>query len=93
MGNGERSGSTGRSDWPVRIAGMVGGAVAAAVALLWRPDLGGLWPGLIAFAVAIAVGIVLGRLVGGLLFRPSSGGPTDVPPPPPAPPPADRLRE
>jgi hypothetical protein len=33
-----------------------------------------------ALAVAIIVGIVLGRLVGGLLFRPSSDGPPDHPP-------------
>ena len=80
MGNGERSGSGGRSNWPVRIAGMVGGAAGAAGALLWRPDLGGFWPGLVAFGVVTGVGAVLGRFVGGLLFRPSSGGPPDHPP-------------
>jgi hypothetical protein len=74
MGSGERSGSGGRSNWPVRIAGGVG---AAAGALLWRPDLGGFWPGLIAFGILTGVGIVLGQLAGRLLFRPSSGGPPE----------------
>jgi hypothetical protein len=40
----------------------------------------GLWPGLIAVGIGVSVGVVLGRLVGGLLFRPSSGGPPDHPP-------------
>ena len=44
------------------------------------PDVGGFWPGLIAFAVMTGAGGVLGWLVGGLLFRPSSGGPLDHPP-------------
>ena len=80
MGNGERSVSGGRSDWPVRLATSVGVLVGAAVALLWRPNLGGFWAGVIGFAIFIAVGGILGRLVGGLLFRPSSGGPPDHPP-------------
>ena len=42
--------------------------------------LGGFWPGLMAFAFVTAAGAVLGRLLGGLLFRPSSGGPPDPPP-------------
>jgi hypothetical protein len=71
MGNGERSGSGGRSNWPVRLATGAGAGAGAAVALLWRPDLGGFWPGLIAFLIMMGVGGVLGRLVGGLLFRPS----------------------
>jgi hypothetical protein len=37
----------------------------------------GFWQGMIAVVVAIVVGGVLGRLVGGLLFRPPSGGPPD----------------
>jgi hypothetical protein len=79
MGNSERSGSGGRSDWPVRLATVAGAAAGAAVCLLWRPDLGGPWLGLIAFGTVIGVGGALGRLVGGLLFRPSSG-PPDHPP-------------
>ena len=77
MGNGERSESGGRSDWRIRVAGGVGGAAAAAVGLMWRPDLGGFWPGLIAFVAVLAVGIVLGQLAGRLLFRPSPGGPPE----------------
>jgi hypothetical protein len=56
---------------------MVGGAAAAAAGLLWRPDLGGFWPGLIAFVAMLAVGIVLGQLAGRILFRPSPGGPPE----------------
>ncbi len=81
MGNGERSGPDGRSNWRVRLATGVGLGAGAAIALLWRPDLGGgFWPGLIGFCVFMGVGAVIGRLVGGLLFRPSSGGPPDHPP-------------
>ncbi len=80
MGNGERSGPVGRSNWPVRLATGVGAGTGAAIALLWRPDLGGFWPGLIGFGIVTSVGGVVGRLVGGLRFRPSSGGPPDHPP-------------
>jgi hypothetical protein len=82
MANGERSGSGGRSDWPVRLATGLGVLAGGAVALLWRPDFfgAGFWLGLIGFCVVVGVGGVLGRLVGGLLFRPSSGGPPDHPP-------------
>ena len=37
----------------------------------------GFWPGMLAVAVVVSVGIVLGRLVSGLLFRPPSGGPPE----------------
>jgi len=56
---------------------MVGGAAAAAAGLMWRRDLGGFWPGLIAFVAVLAVGIVLGQLAGRLLCRPSSDGPPE----------------
>ena len=69
MGHGERFGPGGQGDWRVRLATGVGAGTGAASALLWRPDLGGFWPGLIAFGIMIGVGGVLGRLVGGLLFR------------------------
>jgi hypothetical protein len=84
MENGERSGSDGRSDWPVRLATGAGTATGAAVALfVIKPlvDIPGFWPGLIAFVAVTGVGGVLGRLVGGLLFRPSPGGPPNPPPP------------
>ena len=81
MGSGERSGSRGESDWQVILAGMVGTGVSGAVALFVLKPLIELpfWPGLIAFCVMIAVGAFLGRRVGGLLSRPSSGGPRDLP--------------
>jgi hypothetical protein len=77
MGNAGRTGSGSRNNWPVRLATMVGTGAGAAVALLWRPDLGGFWQGLIAFAILTGAGAVLGWLVGRLLFRASSGGPPD----------------
>jgi hypothetical protein len=82
MGNGERSGSGGRSDWPVRLAIGVGTCIGATIALFVIKPLVELpfWQGLIAFCLVTGGGGVLGRLVGGLLFRPSSGGPPDQPP-------------
>src|SRR5262249_38751775 len=83
MGNGERSGSGGLSDWRVRLAPGVGLVAGAAIALLGRPDFfgGGLCQGTLGCCVFMVVGAVLGLLVGGLLFRPSSGGPPSPPPP------------
>jgi hypothetical protein len=77
MGNGEQSGSGRRNDWPVRIAGGLGGAAGVALALLLGPLAGidGFWPGAIAVCVAAGVGIVLGQVAGRLLFRPPSDGP------------------
>ncbi len=72
MENGERSGSGGRSDWRVRLATGVGTVTGAAVALfVIKPlvDIPEFWPGLLAFVAVTGVGGVLGRLVGGLLFR------------------------
>jgi hypothetical protein len=80
MRNGERSGWGGRSDERVRLATGVGTCAGTAVALLLRRDLGGFWVGLLAFGIVTGVGGVLGRLVGGLLFRQSSGGPPGPPP-------------
>jgi hypothetical protein len=82
MGDGERSGSGGRSDSRVRLATSVGLLAGAAVALLWRPDFfgGGFWLGLVGFCVFMVVGAALARLVGALLFRRPSGGPPDHPP-------------
>jgi hypothetical protein len=69
MGNGERPGSGGGSDWRVRLATGAGTSAGAAVALLLRRDLGGLWVGLLAFCLVTGVGGVLGRLAGYLLFQ------------------------
>jgi hypothetical protein len=76
MGNGERSGSGGGSDWRVRLATGVGTLIGAAVALfVIRPLMNPLpfWQGMIAFLLVAGAGGVLGRLVGGLLFRPPRG--------------------
>jgi hypothetical protein len=84
MGNGERSGSGGRSDGRIRLATGVGTVSGAALGLfVIKPlvDIPGFWPGLIAFVAVTGVGGVLGRLAGGLLFRPSPGGPPNPPPP------------
>lgn len=72
MGTGERSGSDGRSDWPVRLATGVGTCAGAAVALFVVKPLVQLpfWPGMIAFVATAGVGGVLGRLAGRLLSRP-----------------------
>ena len=82
MGNGERSGPGGRNDWRVRLSTGVGICAGATIALLWRPDFfgGGFWLGMLGFCLFMGVGAVLGRLVGWLLFRPSSGGPPASPP-------------
>ena len=84
MGNGERSGSGGRNDdWRVGLATGLGTVVGAAVALfVIKPlvNISGFLPGLLAFGAVTGVGGVLGRLAGGLLFRPSSGGPPGPPP-------------
>lgn len=79
MGDSNRSGSGGRGDWPVRLATSVGTCIGAAVALfVVRPSISlPFWPGLIAFCLVTGAGGVLGRLVGGLLFRPPPGGPPD----------------
>jgi hypothetical protein len=72
MANSEQPGSGGRDDWPIRLAGAVGGALGGTLALLAGPlaDLHLPLPwGAIAFVAAVGVGIVLGRLAGSLLFR------------------------
>lgn len=73
MGDGELSGLGGSSDWRVRLATMVGTGAGAAVALLWHPELGSFWLGLLAFMALLIVGALLGRLGGSLMFRQQSG--------------------
>ena len=65
-------------DWRVRITTAVGGGVGMAAAMMLGPVVGieGLLPG----GLAIIVGIVLGGLVGRLLFQLSSVRPLDHPP-------------
>jgi hypothetical protein len=79
MGKDERSGSGGRSDWPVRLSGAAGGMAAGAVGMFVVKPLVEFPPGLgpFVFVALIGLGVVLGQYVGGLLFRPSSGGPSD----------------
>jgi len=75
MGNGEQSGSSGRDDWRVRIAGAVGAAVTGGLALLVMSlaDMR-LFPlGMILFLAAIAVGLWLGQRAGSRLFRAPPG--------------------
>lgn len=76
MTTGVQSLWRGPSDWRVRAAGMVGAAVGAAVALIWRPDFGGFWPGVLLFVVFLVVGNLLGHFVGRMLFKPSPGSPS-----------------
>jgi hypothetical protein len=84
MGNRQRWGSVDRRDVKVRLATSVGVLIGAAVAIfVIKPLVEPLaelpfWLGLIAFAVTVGVGGILGKLVGRLLFRPPSGGPPDV---------------
>ena len=70
-------------DWPVRLSGAAGGMVGGAVGLFVVKPLIELpvWLGGFAFVALIGVGVILGNIVGGRLFRPSSGGPPDPPPP------------
>jgi hypothetical protein len=69
-------------DWRVRVTTGVAVAACMAAAMMLGPVVGihGFWPGILAIVGAILVGIVLGRLVGRQLFRPSSGGPPVHPP-------------
>jgi hypothetical protein len=80
MGNGEQSGSSGRIDWPFRLAGAAGAALCGGLALLVMSliDLH-LFPlGLIVFLAAIAVGIFLGRFIGSFLLRRPPGDATKL---------------
>jgi hypothetical protein len=69
MSNGKPSSSASRGGWPVILAGCVGGAAGATLALLVGSlaDFHG-W-GVLVFLVAIAVGIFCGQFAGSRLFR------------------------
>jgi hypothetical protein len=71
MESGKPSGSSGRSDWPVRLSGAAGGMVGGAVGMFVVKPLIELPPGLgpFAFVALIGVGVVIGQIVGGRLFR------------------------
>jgi uncharacterized membrane protein YccC len=66
-------------DWRIRLTSAVAVAACVAAAMMLGPVVGidGFLPGGLAIIVAGIVGIVLGGLVGRLLFRPSSGGQPD----------------
>ena len=69
-------------DWRFRLTTGLVVAACLAAAMMLGPVVGihGFWPGMLAVVVAIIVGNVLGGLVYRLLSRPSSGGPPDHPP-------------
>lgn len=76
MGNGEGSHSGG-TNWPVRIVGAVGAGVGLALAMWLGPQIGvrGVW-GIITVMAGTAIGVVVGNLVGLLIFgRPPASGP------------------
>jgi len=64
-------------DWRVRVTTALAVAACMAAALMLGPELDTkeFWPGGLTIIGAIIVGIVLGQLVGRLLFRPSSNRP------------------
>ena len=66
-------------DWRIRISTAVGAGIGIAGALLLGPVVGinRFLPGGLPIIVGGIVGILLGRLVGGLLFRPPASGPPD----------------
>jgi hypothetical protein len=71
--SGVMMGDSGRDDWRIKLATMVGTAAGAAVALLWHPDLGSFWLALLAFMALLVAGALLGRFAGSFLFRQASG--------------------
>lgn len=81
MNSDERSHLHGGDDWRIRIT--TGAAVAACMgaAMALGPTLGinGFWPGMLAIASAMIVGIVIGRLVGRRLFSSPCQGMLDKP--------------
>ncbi len=70
------------ADWPIILSGAAGGMVGGIIGLFVVKPLIELppWLGPFAFVALIGVGVILGNIVGGRLFRPSSGGPPDHPP-------------
>jgi hypothetical protein len=74
------SDSDGRRNLRVRLATAAGILTGAAIGLLLRPDFGGFWQGMLAFAIVLGVGGALGRFVGHRLFRsPSERAPSSRP--------------
>jgi hypothetical protein len=72
MSKSEQPRSDSRTDWRVRLTTAAGAGLGATLALLAGPlfdmHLSLLW-GMIGFGAFLVVGILLGQLVGSLLFR------------------------
>ena len=64
-------------DWRVRLTGAAGALVAGVIALFVVKPMIELptWQGALAFGGMMTVGIVLGNIIGGRLFKPSSNSP------------------
>ncbi len=64
-------------DWRVRLTGAAGALVAGVIALFVVKPMIELptWLGALAFAGMLTVGAVLGNIIGGQLFKPSSNNP------------------
>jgi hypothetical protein len=79
MTNAERSKDSGRGDWRQRLVVMAGTAAGIAGSMLVGTflDFHSLWLGWIMIAVGIVIGSLLGRLAARLLFGPSSDGPLE----------------
>lgn len=62
------------NDWRIRLSGAAGAMLGGVVALFVIKPMIELpvWLGPIAFVALLAVGSILGNIVGGRLFRPSS---------------------
>ncbi|MDX2036172.1 MAG: hypothetical protein SFX72_05940 [Isosphaeraceae bacterium] len=67
------------ADWRIRLTGAVGGAIGGALALFVvkpRVELPQ-WLGPFAFVAMIGIGVVLGNLLGAMLFPTPPAGPSD----------------
>lgn len=71
IGNDERSGSGGRTNWPVVLAGCVGAAAGIVLSglAISLSGLEGFWPGVIGAGVGAGLGVFLGQIVGARVFR------------------------
>lgn len=65
--NGEST-PVNRNDLRMRLSSAAGGSLGAVVALVFYPDFGSIWLGLLAFLATAIVGCVLGRIVGAKMF-------------------------
>jgi hypothetical protein len=78
MGRSDRSGSSDRINWPVRLAGGVGAAAGFVLGgvIIGAVGLDGFWPGVIAAGGGAGAGVLFGQFVGSRIFRrPQDSGP------------------